>query len=760
MTAGKAGFRAIIAGGGISGLCLANMFERLGIDYVLLEAYGEAAPQVGASIGLLPNSLRILDQLGCYDDIRALTEEPSQTAYARGPDGNKLMTLSNLSLHMIKRHGYPILFVDRQMVLRVLYDHLEDKSKVLLNKKVTKVALSAERVEATVADGSSYVGDILVGADGVHSFVRREMWRISDEVSPGPVPHSEYKAMPCDYGCIFGISRPIEGIDFQNIHTVFNKDHSHLVIAGPGARVYFFLFFKLNRTYGPNIPRFTKDDEEELARKHQDDPITETVRFRDIYNHRTVSVLTALPEYVLERWHFGRIMTIGDAAHKFEPLSGQGGNNAIETAAALTNALQSALDSHPQGLNDKDMSFVFEQTKNLRAPRCTQLVNEAHLQQRIEAMENGFFGWLACRIIPKLHLETHLRRWTDPAVASVRLNGLAVPKRSRFVPYDDELPYPPLRGKCVSTFAMASLFAALVWTQTAGLPLLDQLLAQCCILHAESPARVFSGLDRFTAAISTPHWSMFLPVYVIWTVEGYRNGSSRTLVSFPSLWAMASYFLGLGIVAPLHCFVSVFATSNDTYARTSGRPLPVAAARAVLVSSLAVCITAAMPLLLGQWHVDVPGPALALIPQVPLLVPLLTLLPHLLPCHHQDSALDMYEGNDTPLLRVVYLISFLTAAAAHLCVAFQSWPSPDVLSGAYAVPSHDSIAGLAAICCWCFYSIYEVRRLGYASTPQALRAACVLVAGQVLVGPGAAYAGVWYWREETVARLSIGSGQM
>lgn len=101
---------------------------------------------------------------------------------------------------------------------------------------------------------------------------------------------------------------------------MFNKDHSHLVIAGPGARVYFFLFVKLNTTHYPDIPSFTKEDEEALARKHQDDLITETARFRDIYNHRTVSVLTALQEYVLERWHFGRIMTIRDAAHKVCPL--------------------------------------------------------------------------------------------------------------------------------------------------------------------------------------------------------------------------------------------------------------------------------------------------------------------------------------------------------------------------------------------------------------------------------------------------------
>lgn len=60
-------FRAIIVGGGVGGLTLANIFEQLAIDYVLLEAYREFSPQVGASIAMLPGGQRILNQLGCKE---------------------------------------------------------------------------------------------------------------------------------------------------------------------------------------------------------------------------------------------------------------------------------------------------------------------------------------------------------------------------------------------------------------------------------------------------------------------------------------------------------------------------------------------------------------------------------------------------------------------------------------------------------------------------------------------------------------------
>lgn len=65
-------FRVIIAGGGVSGLTLANALQHGSVEYILLDARNELAPQLGASIGLGPNGSRILDQLGCYDDIMGL----------------------------------------------------------------------------------------------------------------------------------------------------------------------------------------------------------------------------------------------------------------------------------------------------------------------------------------------------------------------------------------------------------------------------------------------------------------------------------------------------------------------------------------------------------------------------------------------------------------------------------------------------------------------------------------------------------------
>ena len=81
--------KVIIVGGGIAGLTLANLLERLGIDYLLCEAHEQIAPDVGASIGLHPNGFRVLDQIGCYEKIMRLSA-PADTIINRTEDGRVL----------------------------------------------------------------------------------------------------------------------------------------------------------------------------------------------------------------------------------------------------------------------------------------------------------------------------------------------------------------------------------------------------------------------------------------------------------------------------------------------------------------------------------------------------------------------------------------------------------------------------------------------------------------------------------------------
>ena len=74
-------FRIIIVGGSVAGLTLAHCLEKSNIEYVILESHHDIAPDVGASIGIVTNGGRILDQLGIFDDILDVIEPLEKTMY-------------------------------------------------------------------------------------------------------------------------------------------------------------------------------------------------------------------------------------------------------------------------------------------------------------------------------------------------------------------------------------------------------------------------------------------------------------------------------------------------------------------------------------------------------------------------------------------------------------------------------------------------------------------------------------------------------
>lgn len=87
-------YQVAIVGGGIAGLTLALEFERLGIRYALFEAHISLSPDEGASLGLQPNGLRILDQLGAFEEIAQHTA-PIQDRHLFDGQGKLLTSIGD-----------------------------------------------------------------------------------------------------------------------------------------------------------------------------------------------------------------------------------------------------------------------------------------------------------------------------------------------------------------------------------------------------------------------------------------------------------------------------------------------------------------------------------------------------------------------------------------------------------------------------------------------------------------------------------------
>lgn len=123
--------------------------------------------------------------------------------------------------------------------------------------------------------------------------------------------------MPCDYGCVFGISKLSLPIPAGLFSGVLRHNNSYGILGCLDDRVYWFHFFKLHkRVYGADIPKYTKEDELRHIKEHTNDILAPGLNFGDLIKGQIVYNMTALPEYTFQQWHYSRIITIGDSAHK------------------------------------------------------------------------------------------------------------------------------------------------------------------------------------------------------------------------------------------------------------------------------------------------------------------------------------------------------------------------------------------------------------------------------------------------------------
>ncbi|KAF5668250.1 zeaxanthin chloroplastic [Fusarium denticulatum] len=777
------------------------MLDNAGIRYILLESRDEIAPQVGASIGLQSSGLRILDQLGCADDLMSLVDIPLNNTYIRYPDGSVIKHHSSTQDHLIERHGYPTIFIDRQMLMQVLYNKLKSKASIHPGQKVVSVLELDNGIQVTTDKGKVFEGDILVGADGIYSTVRKEMWRIA---SPGCFLADEWSRVPCYYKCIFGISRPIEELT-QGSHYVYNDNFSYLVLVGPGGKFYWFLFVKLPVTlYGHDIPRYTKVDEEKLAAQHASDQITPEVTFGQLYGARTSSALTPLHEHVFEKWHYKRIITIGDAAHKFEPLTGHGGNSAIETAASLVNHLTS--DEY-SGWSDAQIEAAFSAVQEERFQRVQWLVNDAHKTQQIQAMETPFLATIGPILARLSSTQFVLQLGARKVVGAARINSIAVPQREHTIPFNDELPSQPLSWNWLpiglGAISQAALFRLALQilgplkipTTFGGEPLvknytglvtLDKILA---LLVAVFGVPLASG-----NVAANLQWISFTPLLLSttldWTLESYRVSSKGLLTSFSSIFSTIYQIKAVGRIAPLYHLISVCeGVFQGSVGRTTDRSID-----KEVVESFVPGITLGyiIPTALMVWPFKNKATwqkFTAIWQPFPVYVGLITAGTSAILRTHRSNNVAAEDRPKTErerpshrkrraethsLLRSVYMAGTAATALVHLYTLYRTASSPDLsFSGVFGSirylvsgvspsdPSdkirvflqRDMFLNAVSVLANSVYRILDLRRLGYITNKEALTTSLAVLVTQPVLGPAATHIAFLGWREEMFMRI-------
>ncbi|RAL03305.1 FAD-dependent monooxygenase spyC [Aspergillus ibericus CBS 121593] len=382
----KPQFTVIIVGGGIAGLTLAHCLYRANIHHIILEKHTDLSPQVGASIGILPNGARILDQLSLYEHIEKHIE-PLDKAHVSYPDGFAFTSLYPRIL--LQRFGYPIAFFDRQKVLEILHTQYPQPSNIYTNQRVSEVHRVGSHVEVVTDSGARYIGDLVVGADGVHSKVRSEIWRMAEKLHPGLVTQKEMRSMSTEFCCVFGISSSVPMLEIGDQVNAFQDGLSIITIIGKDGRAFWFVIKKLDRKYTyPQTIRFNDEAAARLCEGVADVQLMAGLTFAQVWKTRLVSSMTMLEENVFHTWHCGRVVCIGDSVHKMTPNIGQGANMAIEDAAVLANLLHKKLGhGEVEGLSDAGVNALLHEFHSIRYSRVKSIYIASRYLVRLQARD-------------------------------------------------------------------------------------------------------------------------------------------------------------------------------------------------------------------------------------------------------------------------------------------------------------------------------------------------------------------------------------
>jgi 2-polyprenyl-6-methoxyphenol hydroxylase-like FAD-dependent oxidoreductase len=158
--------RALIAGAGIGGLATGIALRRAGLEVRLFERSREMR-EIGAGLMIWPNGTRALRALGV--EVRAMTID---RLFFRNWRGRQLMEAPVRAISA--RFGSNVVVVHRADLQSALVKSL-GREVLSLGAEVSGFDDAGAQVEVRLQDGTSDAGDLLVGADGLRSTVRRQL---------------------------------------------------------------------------------------------------------------------------------------------------------------------------------------------------------------------------------------------------------------------------------------------------------------------------------------------------------------------------------------------------------------------------------------------------------------------------------------------------------------------------------------------------------------------------------------------------------
>ena len=329
--------KVLIAGGGIGGLAAALACARAGQSVQLFER-APAFAEIGAGIQLGPNVTRILHGWGLQGPLEAVAAYPDRLQARDAISGRTLGTL-RLGEAAFARYCAPYATVHRADLhaLLALAAAAEDRVTVHLDTTIDRYEQHGTGITATTVGGDQHPGDVLVGADGLHSRVRQQL--LNDGV-PQPTAHRAYRALIAQSNLPAALrSTCVTAWLGPQMHIV-----QYPVRGGEWLNVVAFIASNALSSAA------TMDDWDQAASTNTlqaamseaCQPLGDLIHAIDIW--RAWPVCHRAPMQGPHEQARGLVALLGDGAHPMLPYLAQGAGMAIEDAHALGHCLQDTVD--------------------------------------------------------------------------------------------------------------------------------------------------------------------------------------------------------------------------------------------------------------------------------------------------------------------------------------------------------------------------------------------------------------------------------
>jgi salicylate hydroxylase len=338
--------RVGVVGGGIGGLTAALSLLRAGLDVQVYEQASRLG-EVGAGVQVSPNASRVLHGLGLAGDLARTGVRPLAWHQRRWDDGRTLLK-TPLAEPLEAEFGFPHYQMHRADLLAALAARVPAE-RVHLGHRLTGFTAREDGVEAAFANGARAALDVLVGADGIHSLVRRLLF--------GP-------DQPRFTGCI-----AYRGLVPAERLRELELEVTAQVWMGPGQ--HFVHYFVSGRRLVNFVAIAEQDTWTRESWTDRGEVADALAAFAD-WHPQVGRIIGAVDEtYVwalfdrtpLERWSAGRVTLLGDACHAMLPFMAQGAAQAIEDGATLAACLTAT----------EDPADALRRYERLRVPRAARI---------------------------------------------------------------------------------------------------------------------------------------------------------------------------------------------------------------------------------------------------------------------------------------------------------------------------------------------------------------------------------------------------